>query len=325
MALRSIDNALPSEIERPKKMAKIGSPSPTAKSKAVVHEEVHRDSCKNDENSTIPLPTKATEQSVEYVSSLDLKPLADPEIKIQDLLIELESKDWVNVCGALNDVRRLTLFHSPLLLPILEKVMAVIVKTMKNPRSALIKTSIMACADVFSSLGHTLLSSEEKENPAFDSLLLQLLLKASQDKRFVCEEAEKALEAMATSISPLPLLMKLHSFVTHSNLRVRAKAAVASSKCIKRMGHDTMKEFGLAALLKIASQLLNDRLPEAREAARFIVNSVYSAFSTETESAEQDGGTSGSSTEELWEQFCSSNLSAVAAQSVSKIVSEKRC
>ena len=87
MALRSIDNALPAEIERPKKMARIGSPSPTAKSKAVVLEEVHRDSCKNDENSTIPLPTNATEQSVEYVSSLDLKPLADPEIKIQVNLV----------------------------------------------------------------------------------------------------------------------------------------------------------------------------------------------------------------------------------------------
>ncbi|XP_078159267.1 ARM repeat superfamily protein isoform X1 [Carex rostrata] len=318
MALRSIDNALPEEIHRPKKIAKIGSPSPTVKSKATVLEEVHRDSCKNDENSAIAIPTNVTEQSVEYVSSLDLKPLTDPEIKIQDLLIELELKDWVKACGALNDVRRLALFHSPLLLPILEKVMAVIVKTMKNPRSALIKTSIMACTDVFSSLGHTLLSSEEKENLAFDSLLLQLLLKASQDKRFVCEEAEKALEAMATSISPLPLLNKLHSFVTHSNLRIRAKAAVAISKCTKRMGHETMKEFGLAALIKIGSQLLNDRLPEAREAARCVVNSVYSAFSTETtESAEQ-------ATEDLWEQFCSSNLSTVAAQSVCKILSEKR-
>jgi hypothetical protein len=64
---------------------------------------------------------------------------------------------------------------------------------------------------------------------------LQLLLKASQDKRFVCEEAEKALEVMATSISPLPLLKKLHTFVAHSNHRVRAKAAVAISMCVKRM------------------------------------------------------------------------------------------
>ena len=57
-----------------------------------------------------------------------------------------------------------------------------------------------------------------------------------------------------------------------------------------------MKEFGLAALLKIASQLLNDRLSEACEAARFVVNSIYGALSTETESAEQDDGAPGLAT-----------------------------
>jgi len=65
-----------------------------------------------------------------------------------------------------------------------------------------------------------------------DSQLLQLLLKASQDKRFVCEEAEKALDAMARLTPPLPLLKKLQSYVNHKNLRVRAKAAVAIAKCI---------------------------------------------------------------------------------------------
>lgn len=65
--------------------------------------------------------------------------------------------------------------------------------------------------------------------------LLQLLLKASQDKRFVCEEAEKSLEKMAVSVPPLPFLKKLQSYVNHSNLRVRAKAAVAISKCVSKM------------------------------------------------------------------------------------------
>lgn len=67
------------------------------------------------------------------------------------------------------------------------------------------------------------------------SQLLQLLLKASQDKRFVCEEAEKAMRAMAASMAPLPLLKKLKAYVHHANLRVRAKAAVAISHCAARM------------------------------------------------------------------------------------------
>nr|CAD1828469.1 unnamed protein product [Ananas comosus var. bracteatus] len=139
---------------------------------------------------------------------------------------------------------------------------------MKNPRSALCKTSIMACADIFRSFGRLLLSSSIKEEAAFDNLLLQLLLKASQDKRFVCEEAEKALQTMAVSLPPLPLLEKLKSYVNHTNLRVRAKAAVAISKCVSRMEVEVMKEFGLATLLQVAAEPLNDRLPEAREASR---------------------------------------------------------
>jgi heparan-alpha-glucosaminide N-acetyltransferase len=113
-----------------------------------------------------------------------------------------------------------------------EKVVLAIVKTMKNPRSAVLKTSVMACTDVFNAFGN-LISSASAE--AFDKLLLQLLLKASQDKRFVCEEAEKAMRAMATSMPPLPLLRKLKSYVHHANLRVRAKAAVAMAHCAARM------------------------------------------------------------------------------------------
>lgn len=65
--------------------------------------------------------------------------------------------------------------------------------------------------------------------------LLQLLLKASQDKRFVCEEAERALKIMVDSMTPLPLLHKLRSYGTHANPRVRAKAAVSLSHCVSKM------------------------------------------------------------------------------------------
>ena len=65
--------------------------------------------------------------------------------------------------------------------------------------------------------------------------LLQLLLKASQDKKFVCEEADKSLNAMVKSIAPLPLLQKLRGYVNHVNPRVRAKAAVSISNCVLKM------------------------------------------------------------------------------------------
>lgn len=65
--------------------------------------------------------------------------------------------------------------------------------------------------------------------------LLQLLMKASQDKKFVCEEAEKALNMMVNSLARLPLLRKLQTYVRHSNPRVRAKAAVSTSNCVSKM------------------------------------------------------------------------------------------
>ncbi|KAJ0979814.1 hypothetical protein J5N97_015288 [Dioscorea zingiberensis] len=308
MALRSLDNALPSTLERPRKAPKISAAAEAPRVPSV-----------NNENSApTPPPPKPGDQSIEYIPSENLTALSDPETKIKNVLEELESKDWVSVCEALNDVRSLALHHQSLLLPILENVMLVMVKSMKSPRSALCKTSIMASTDIFQSLGH-LLPSTTKDACAFDHLLLQLLIKASQDKKFVCDEAEKALETMTSSISCLPLIKKLQPFVNHANPRVRAKAAVSVSKCVSKMDIETMKEFGLAVLLQAAAGLLNDRLPEAREAARGIINSVYNGFSRDTEMKEDDD----SATTESWQDFCSSNLAPISAQSVAKIVSQQ--
>ncbi|URE29331.1 CLASP N terminal [Musa troglodytarum] len=313
MALRSLDNALPTSMERPRKVAKVATPPPPAAAKKPAPAALPPDSRVSEEKAP---PPPAVEQSVEYVASEELKPLSDPHTKLAVLLDELSSEDWMSVCQALNDLRRMALHHSSYLVPILGNVAEVIVKAMKSPRSALCKTSIMASTDIFHSFGHLLLSTTEEN--AFDQLLLQLLLKASQDKRFVCEEAEKAIEKMAISTSPLPLLKKLQSYVHHANLRVRAKAAVAMSKCVSKMGIEVMKEFGLAALLQMAAELLNDRLPEAREAARSMIYSIYGEFSKDSGLKNDDDA---SSAAESWQNLCSSSLAPIAAQLVAKIVS----
>ncbi|KAG1338688.1 hypothetical protein COCNU_04G009940 [Cocos nucifera] len=71
----------------------------------------------NDENAAPP--PKAVQQSSEYIASEDLKALPDPGTKIASLLEELESRDWLKVCEALNDVRRFARHHYSYLLPIL--------------------------------------------------------------------------------------------------------------------------------------------------------------------------------------------------------------
>lgn len=71
-----------------------------------------------------------------------------------------------------------------------------------------------------------------------------------------------------------------------------------------------MKEFGLVPLIQTAVNLLNDRLPEAREAARSIVVSLYEALTANEEQKQ-----------EAWQSFCQSNLPAIHAQSLMKLVS----
>ncbi|KNA07790.1 hypothetical protein SOVF_168690 [Spinacia oleracea] len=248
----------------------------------------------------------AVEITIDYLSSEDLKPLSDPDIQIQGLIEGLESKDWIKVCDSLNDTRRLAIHHSTLLLPLLEPVVVVLVKAMKNPRSALCKTSIMAAADLFVAYRDKLM--EPDFSGCFDNLLLQLLLKASQDKRFVCEEADKTLKSMVQSLTPLPMLQNLQKYASHFNPKVRAKAAVSISNCVSRMSFEDLQEFGLVSLVQVAANLLNDRLPEAREAARSITMSVYKSF-TENEDQKQ----------EAWQNFCESNLPALHGQSIIKI------
>uniref|UniRef100_A0A0D9V9W4 TOG domain-containing protein n=1 Tax=Leersia perrieri TaxID=77586 RepID=A0A0D9V9W4_9ORYZ len=325
MALRALDNTMPTTTpERPKKVAKLSAAavvvpaaSPEGKKK------------KNDENSA-PKPTATTaaaagEQAVEYVRSEDLQPMTHPKAKVAGLVADLDSKDWIRACEALNDARRLAIHHSSLLNPILGKVMLAMVKTMKSPRSAVCKTAIMACTDVFESFGN-ILSSSSTSDDAFDKLLLQLLLKASQDKRFVAEEAEKAMRAMAASMPPLPLLKKLKPYTRHANLRVRAKAAVAMSHCASRMEIGAMREFGMSAMLQAAAEMLSDRLPEAREAARAMVCSIHAAFCNEAAAAakgkEEEGDLAGAGADVAasWESLCSISLPPISAQSVAKIV-----
>ncbi|KAG6758845.1 hypothetical protein POTOM_035307 [Populus tomentosa] len=301
MALKPIDNALP----LPHETAKFGV---------------------NEESKTASLPPPPADPIIDYISSENLEPISDPESEIQargffawililgsflfqGLVEELDSKDWTRVCESLNNVRRFALYHSLLLLPILEKVMLMVVKAMKNPRSALCKTSIMASSDIFKVFGDQSLDSA---NNAFDNLLLQLLLKASQDKRFVCEEADKALNAMVKSMTPLPLLNKLRPYVRHINPRIRAKAAITISNSVSKMGLEAMNEFGLVSLVQMAADLLNDRLPEAREAARNIVTCIYEAY---TRNEEQK--------QESWQNFCQSSLPPIHAQSMVKITSSQ--
>ncbi|KAH8967041.1 hypothetical protein BDL97_03G057200 [Sphagnum fallax] len=261
-------------------------------------------------------PSEPGSAEIEYVVSEDLKDLADADVQLATLLERLDSKEWLVVCEALTHTRQLSIFHSELLVPILDAVVALVIKSVKNPRSALCKTALMTSKDMFKAYQDQLLD-------LLDPLLLQLLLKASQDKRFVCEEAERTLIGMTTSISPQPMLQKLQPYVSHRNPRVRAKAAVCVYKSVSRLGVDGIKQYGMELLIQLAAAQLNDRLPEAREVARKLVVDLCTAYHkcppdaqsmTDFEAAELDF-----KQQDPWEQFCLSKLSPIMAQAVLRV------
>lgn len=65
----------------------------------------------------------------------------------------------------------------------------------------------------------------------------------------------------------------------------------------------------MVELIEVAADLLNDRLPEARDAARSVATSMYEALTKDSEEKM-----------ELWQSFCQSKLPPIHALSILKIV-----
>ncbi|KAL3833169.1 hypothetical protein ACJIZ3_007905 [Penstemon smallii] len=245
---------------------------------------------------------------VEYIETENLKDVEDVENTLKTLLSGLGSKDWVTVCDALNNVRRLSIFHKEAIVGILSDLISLIVKSLKNPRSAVCKTAIMASADIFKAHNDDIIDS-------LDPLLVQLLLKASQDKKFVCEAAESALIALTSWVSPLLLLPKLQPHIKNRNPRIRAKASICISRSVPRLGVDGIEAFGIENLIQMGASQLSDKLPESRDAARTLLLKLQSAYE-KSNVMEPTAAVSEEPAISSWEHFCQSKLSPFSAQAV---------
>ncbi|GAA0145757.1 non-motor microtubule binding protein [Lithospermum erythrorhizon] len=264
---------------------------------------------------------------VEYVESEKLKDVNDVNLTLETLLAGLDSKEWLIVCEALNNVRRLSVYHKEAMLDMLGNMILLVVKSLKNPRSAVCKTAIMTSSDIFKAYGDDIIDS-------MDPLLVQLLLKASQDKRFVCEAAERALITMTASVSPTLLLPKLQPHLKHRNPRIRAKASTCYSRSVPRLGVEGIRAYGIDKLIQTGALQLSDQLPESREAARVLLLELQTVYekSPFLRSPAEDTETISEGTEASledietisWEQFCQSNLSPLSAQAVLRVTNIAR-
>uniref|UniRef100_A0A2P2K8L4 TOG domain-containing protein n=3 Tax=Rhizophora mucronata TaxID=61149 RepID=A0A2P2K8L4_RHIMU len=263
---------------------------------------------------TVNSGVEAANSEVEYIESENLHDVEDVDASVKTLLIGLDSKDWVQACDSLNNVRRLSIYHKEVMLDMLGDVISLIVKSLKNPRSAVCKTAIMASADIFHAYNDCIIDS-------LDPLLVQLLLKSSQDKRFVCEAAERALVAMTTWVSSTILLPKLEPYLKNRNPRVRAKASMCFCRSVAQLGVEGIKVYGIDKLIQVAASQLSDRLPESREAARTLLLELQSVYE---KSHDLSPTVSGHPEMSSWEHFCQSKLSPLSAQAVLRVTNIAR-
>ncbi|KAI3761937.1 hypothetical protein L1987_52360 [Smallanthus sonchifolius] len=254
---------------------------------------------------------------VEYIDSDKLNDVKDVDKSLKVLLDGLGSKDWVLLCETLNNVRRLSIYHKEALHAILDNVISLVVKALKNPRSAVCKTAIMTSADIFKAFGDRVIDS-------LDHLLVQLLLKSSQDKRFVCEAAEKALIYLTVWVSPVLLLPKLQPYLKNRNPRIRAKASMCVSRSVPQLGAEGIKDYGIDKLIQIASSQLSDQLPESREASCALLLELQTAYEKSSVLAPEQDTSSDPPQVHSWEQFCESNLPKLTAQAVLRVTSITR-
>ncbi|XWS40759.1 hypothetical protein CRYUN_Cryun17cG0023200 [Craigia yunnanensis] len=263
---------------------------------------------------TVNAGVEVANSEVEYIESENLSDLEDVDTCLEKLLPGLDSKDWVLVVETLNNVRRFSIFHREAMHSMLGDLIPLVVKSLKNPRSAVCKTAIMTSADMFSAYNDDLIDF-------LDPLLVQLLLKSSQDKRFVCEAAERALEVMTTSVSPMSLLPKLQPNLKNRNPRIRAKASMCYSRSVPRLGVEGIKEYGIDKLIQVAASQLSDQLPESREAARTLLLELQTVYEKS-----HDVSTTISEHPEMssWENFCQSKLSPLSAQAVLRVTNIAR-
>ncbi|OWM70666.1 hypothetical protein CDL15_Pgr014339 [Punica granatum] len=283
---------------------------------------------------------------IEYIDSEKLTDVEDVDIALKTLLAGLDSKDWLLVCDTLNNARRLALFHKEVMLDVVGDVIAFLVKSLKNPRSAVCKTGIMTSTDIFHAYNDQLIDFLDPLVTNLSAVdcrtylllyydtqpyigyffflslkLVQLLLKSSQDKKFVCEAAEKALVAMTSSVSPTLLLPKLQPHLKHRNPRIRAKASVCFCRSVLRLGIEGIKTYGIDKLIQTAASQLSDQLPESREAARTLLLELQTVYEKSHDPAPSSSDPPETSS---WENFCQLNLSPLNAQAVLRVTNAAR-
>ncbi|GAB4822816.1 hypothetical protein N2152v2_009862 [Parachlorella kessleri] len=279
----------------------------------------------------LPTGPEPVQIEVEYVPRDQLQPVEDAAAAVEACSSGLDSADWVEAVKALNLLRQLVVHHANSCQDKLQQWMLPVVKSVRSLRSSLCKTAIMAVSDLYITYGDALLPLADVGGQAkpLTSLLAQILLKcSSNDKKFVIEEAQLALQTMVEHTTPGKFLDLLLPYLDHKNPKLRGKAGGAATLTVARMQPAEMAGFGMLRLLQMAGKLITDNTPDAREAAKRLVGLLSAAFQdpavqqqldVQVPEPEPAEGEAAPAKPSKWEYFCRQNLNASAATAVLKV------
>ena len=133
---------------------------------------------------------------------------------------------------------------------------------------------------------------DDKGQTSKQSLLMSLLQKAAQDKKFVADEAQGTLRTMSQELSPLPLIKIIHPCLYNTNPRIRCVSTVHIATIASRLSADDIKSFGFTELVRCSGKLLTDKLPDTRAAARTLIEQMHALYIVDPAIATQEMGTS---------------------------------
>jgi hypothetical protein len=272
---------------------------------------------------------------IEYPATEELTPIeGDTAAALAEALAGAQATEWAAACAALVTLRRLAVHHPAVAGPALPEAMPLVVKAARSLRSALCKTAIMTLRDFYLACPAAMLPLTDVGGPAVpvNSALAQLLLKvASNDKKFVIEEAQRALVTATDVLPSVDFLELLKPYVLdHKNMKVRGKAAAVVAVCVGRLSAAEAHAYGLESLLTAAARLITDNTPDARDAAKKVAAAVKAAFEDPTVAAAMDVQVSppapvaeGEEEPKVltpWEYWCQATLGVAKAQSVLRAV-----
>lgn len=177
-------------------------------------------------------------KDTDSVATADLTPLENAEENLKFVLANIKTRNWADRFDVLHLSRKFVKSSPQSLQEHLEQVGVLLVESLKNPRSSVIRESLQLATDLFAcaELKAAIKSTEKFPWP---KLVAAILLKAVNDKKFLATEGLHALKAFVEGwASDYRLFL---GETDNRNAKIAAIALRTVAECVEFLG-DALKD-----------------------------------------------------------------------------------